>query len=416
MTFAALGLSAPLLRALGELGYDAPTPVQVAAIPAISHGRDLWASAQTGSGKTAAFVLPILERGFSARPSAQGAVSVLILVPTRELAVQTGQAIARYGRHLPATPRTCVAVGGVSIDRQLRALAEGAQLLVATPGRLLDLVEKDALRLASLQTLVLDEADRLLSVGFADQLAALLAQLPADSQRLLFSATFPPKVVALAERLLRDPLRINLDAGATPSADVIQQRVIEVDAGQRTALLLHLLETHAWPQLLVFVASRLAADELALALARAGVRAWPLHGELGQDARTQTLTDFKAGRFQVLVATDLAARGLDIAQLPAVLNFDLPRSAADYTHRVGRTGRAGESGTALSFVSAHNAAHFRLIEKRHHLQLEREHIDGFEPRELAVPVRDPHGGIKGQRKSKKDKLREALARTEPTRR
>jgi superfamily II DNA/RNA helicase len=232
----------------------------------------------------------------------------------------------------------------------------------------------------------------------------------------LFSATFPPKVVALAELLLRDPIRINLDAGATPSASVIQQRVIEVDAGQRSALLQHLLAQHAWPQLLVFVASKLAADELARTLSRAGFRAWPLHGELGQDARTQTLMDFKAGRFQVLVATDLAARGLDIAQLPAVLNFDLPRSAADYTHRIGRTGRAGESGVALSFVSASNAAHFRLIERRHHIQLEREQISGFEPKELAVAVRDEHGGIKGKRKSKKDKLREASARAEPPRR
>jgi ATP-dependent RNA helicase RhlE len=415
MTFASLGLSAPILRALGEFGYEAPTFVQVAAIPAISRGRDLWASAQTGSGKTAAFVLPILERLSMARPPAPDAVQGLIVVPTRELAVQTGQAIARYGRHLAAPIKTCVAVGGMSIDRQRAELADGVQLLVATPGRLLDLATQNALRLCMLQTLVLDEADRLLSLGFADQLAALLALIPSDSQRLLFSATLPPKVVAFAEKLLRDPVRINLDAGATPGADVIQQRVIEVDAGQRTALLLHLLNVHAWPQLLVFVASRLTADDLARTLSRAGIRAWPLHGELGQDARSQTLADFKAGRFPVLVATDLAARGLDIAQLPAVLNFDLPRSAADYTHRIGRTGRAGDSGVALSFVSASTAAHFRLIEKRHRIQLEREQIAHFEPREVAIAVRDANGGIKGKRKSKKDKLREAQARAETTR-
>jgi ATP-dependent RNA helicase RhlE len=415
MTFVSLGLSAPLLLALDELGYEAPTPVQGAAIPVILAGRDLWASAQTGSGKTAAFVLPMLER-LSAARLAERAVRSLILVPTRELAVQTGQAIARYDRHLRAAPKVCVAVGGVAIERQQRALDDGAQLLVATPGRLLDLIEKKTLSLHGLETLVLDEADRLLSLGFADQLAALLALLPGDCQRLLFSATFPPKVVALAEQLLRDPVAINLDAGATPAADVIQQRVIEVDAGQRSALLQHLIAAHAWPQLLVFVASRLAAEELALTLTRAGVRAWPLHGELGQDARTQTLTDFKAGRFQVLVATDLAARGLDIAQLPAVLNFDLPRSAADYTHRIGRTGRAGESGVALSFVSASTAAHFRLIEKRHRIELTRERVPGFEPRENAVAVRDENGGIKGKRKSKKDKLREAQARAEANRR
>ncbi|MDB4976751.1 MAG: ATP-dependent helicase RhlE, partial [Myxococcaceae bacterium] len=324
--------------------------------------------------------------------------------------------VARYGRNLPAPIETCTIVGGVAIERQLRALADGAQLLVATPGRLLDLLEQKALQLGGLETLVLDEADRLLSLGFADELAALLAWLPSDCQRVLFSATFPSKVVTLAEQLLRDPLRINLDAGSTPSADVIEQRVFEVDAGQRSALLQHLLTVHAWPQLLVFVASRDAADELALTLSRAGVRAWPLHGELGQDARTQTLTDFKAGRFRVLVATDLAARGLDIAQLPAVLNYDLPRSAADYTHRIGRTGRAGETGVALSFISASTAPHFRLIEKRHHVQLEREQVPGFEPRELAPLVRDASGGIKGKRKSKKDKLREAQARADAARR
>ena len=236
MTFAFLGLSAPLLRTLEELGYEAPTPVQGAAIPVILAGRDLWASAQTGSGKTAAFVLPLLERLSAPGPSAARTVQALILVPTRELAVQTGQAIARYGRQLGAAPATCVAVGGVAIERQQRALADGAQLLVATPGRLLDLLEQGALSLRELQTLVLDEADRLLSLGFAEQLAALLSLLPGDCQRLLFSATFPPKVVRLAEQLLRDPVAINLDAGATPAADVLEQRVIEVDAGQRGAL------------------------------------------------------------------------------------------------------------------------------------------------------------------------------------
>ncbi len=414
MSFAQLGLSPAVLRSLVELGYDAPTAVQSAAIPAILQGRDLWASARTGSGKTAAFALPILELLSSRPPSSS--VRALIVVPTRELAVQTGQAVARYSRHLPVPIETCVAVGGVAIESQLRALGHGVQLLVATPGRLLDLLEQKMLELSSLQVLVLDEADRLLSLGFSEQLDALVAQLPSDCQRALFSATFPPKVVRLAERLLDDALCINIDAGSTPGAEVIRQRVFEVDVGDRTALLLHLLEVHAWAQLLVFVASKGAADELALTLSRAGVRAWPLHGDLGQDARSQTLADFKAGRFRVLVATDLAARGLDIAQLPAVLNFDLPRSAADYTHRIGRTGRAGETGVALSFVSASTAAHFRLIEKRHQIALERERVAGFEPRELAVPVRDEHGGIKGKRKSKKDKLREAQARATATRR
>ncbi|MET0285664.1 MAG: DEAD/DEAH box helicase [Polyangiales bacterium] len=400
MKFAALGLSAPLLETLDELGYEHATPVQEASIAPLLAGRDLWASARTGSGKTAAFVLPILER---LRPDA--VVQALIVVPTRELAVQIGQSIARYGRHLDIA--TCVAVGGAPIERQLDALANGAQVVVATPGRLLDLRAQGALDFAALETLVLDEADRLLALGFHDELTTLQTQLPTELQRVLFSATFPPKVVALAELILRDPTRINLDSGAAPGADLIEQRVIEVDERARGRLLLHLLQVHAWQQLLVFVASRRAADELAHELSCAGFRAWPLHGELGQDARNQTLADFKARRFQVLVATDLAARGLDIAQLPAVLNFDLPRSAADYTHRIGRTGRAGAAGVAISFISANNAGHFRLIEKRHRLQLEREQVAGFEPRELTPPVRDVNGGIKGKRKSKKDKLREA---------
>lgn len=408
MTFASLGLSAPLLRALAEVGYDAPTPVQTAAIPAILSGSDLWASAQTGSGKTAAFLLPLLERLSANEPVASPAARGLIVVPTRELALQIGEAIQRYAHHL--TVRSTVAVGGVDSAQQVASLRAGADLVVATPGRLLDLVTQGALSLATVETLVLDEADRLLSLGFSEELTALLALLPAQRQCLLFSATFPPKVGNLAKRLLRDPTRINVDAGATPNQELIMQRVIEVDAGQRTALLSHLLASEGWHQALVFVASRVSANDLSTKLVRAGVDAWPLHGELSQDARSETLADFKAGHSRVLVATDLAARGLDISFLPAVVNYDLPRSPMDYAHRIGRTGRAGESGVAVSFVSASSAAHFRLIEKRYKLHLERERVAGFEPRELAPEVRDVHGGIKGKRKSKKDKLREAAAR------
>jgi superfamily II DNA/RNA helicase len=413
MTFASLGLSAPLLRALAELGYGTPTPVQDAAIPAVLRGGDLWASAQTGSGKTAAFVLPLLERLSTSAPASSSAPRALIVVPTRELALQIGEAIQRYTRHRAL--RSAVAVGGVDIATQCAALRAGADLVVATPGRLLDLLTQDMLSLTTVETLVLDEADRLLSLGFSEELAALLTRLPAQRQCLLFSATFPPKVVNLAEQLLREPTRINIDAGATPHEDLIAQRVIEVDTGRRMPLLLHLLETEGWRQALVFVASRISANQISTQLARAGIDAWPLHGELSQGARTETLADFKAGRSRVLVATDLAARGLDIAYLPAVVNYDLPRSPADYAHRIGRTGRAGESGVAVSFVSASTDAHFRLIEKRYKLSLEREQLAGFEPQELAPEVRDVHGGIKGKRKSKKDKLRATAAARHPTR-
>ena len=415
MTFASLHLSEPLLRAVADHAYDAPTPIQAAAIPAILSGRDVWASAQTGSGKTAAFVLPILELLGSGdlrsvrRPTAgaRRPLRVLILVPTRELAAQIGEAIESYGRHLPDGPKTCVVVGGVSINPQMMALRGGADIVVATPGRLLDLVEQNALRLSNVEVLVLDEADRLLSLGFADELARILALLD-RRQNLLFSATFPPAVRALAEELLDEPLRIDVDAGTTlgDAEALIVQRAIEVDAPKRTMLLRHLLETHAWSHALVFVASRYTAEHVAGKLQRAKISAAPLHGELSQGARTQALADFKAKRVQVLVATDVAARGLDITALPAVLNYDLPRSAVDYLHRIGRTGRAGEAGMAISFISADTDAHFRLIERRHHLRLDRERIAGFEPTDLGVPARDPGGGVKGKRKSKKDKLRE----------
>ena len=414
--FGSLGLSEPLVRAVTDVGYETATPIQIEAIPAILEGRDLWASAQTGSGKTAAFVLPILEllsRSDLTRATGRRPLRALVLVPTRELATQIGEAIKSYGRHLRNRPKTMVVIGGVSINPQLMALRGGADVVVATPGRLLDLVDHNALRLDPVEVLVLDEADRMLSLGFADELARVLALIERP-QSLLFSATFPPAVRTLAENLLHEPLRIEVDAGAPLESTqaLIVQRAIEVDAPKRTMLLRHLLQTHAWSHVLVFVASRYAAEHVATKLVRAKISAAPLHGELSQGARTQALADFKAKRIQVLVATDVAARGIDIVRLPAVVNYDLPRSPVDYLHRIGRTGRAGESGVAISFISVDTDAHFRLIEKRHELRLERERIAGFEPTELAASASasDPHGGIKGKRKSKKDKLREAAAR------
>ncbi|HKO50516.1 MAG TPA: DEAD/DEAH box helicase [Polyangiaceae bacterium] len=414
MTFTSLGLSEPLLRAIAELSYQTPTAVQAAAIPAILRGRDVWASAQTGSGKTAAFVLPILQRLSQSRGESSG-VRALVLVPTRELALQIERAAQGLRRYLPASLKICVALGGVSINPQMMALRGGADLLVATPGRLLELAHCNAARLASLETLVLDEADRMFSQGFAKELAEVLALLPAKSQKLLFSATFPEQVATFAERLLHDPERITVDAGPTPGAAFIEQRAVEVDTRTRTPLLRHLLQTHDWPSVLVFVASRHSVEHVASKLTRAGFSALPLHGELSQGARTQALDDLKSLRVRVVVATDLAARGLDVAGLSAVINYDLPRSPTDYAHRIGRTGRAGESGVAISFIAAEGAAHFRLIEKRNELALPRERIAGFEPTDVApvapeAPL-DVNGGVKGKRKSKKDKLREAANKT-----
>ncbi|MCY1036728.1 DEAD/DEAH box helicase [Corallococcus sp. BB11-1] len=412
MTFASLGLSDALTRAVAELGYDDPTPVQRETIPVVLRGGDVWVSAKTGSGKTAAFLLPILE-ALRARPTGSvRPVRAFILVPTRELAAQIVESVQQYGRYLKKPLKTCLAVGGLSANPQMLALRGGADVVVATPGRALDLVEQNALRLGGVETLVLDEADRLFSLGFADELNRLLALLPARRQNLLFSATFPPSVHLFAERLLHEPTRIDAGDGELPTADLIVQRALQVDEPRRTMLLRQLLETHAWSHVLTFVASRYAADHVALKLNRAGIAASSLHGELSQGARTQALADFKAKRVRVLVATDVAARGLDIAQLPAVVNYDLPRSTVDYVHRIGRTGRAGDKGVAISFVTADSEAHFRLIEKRHGLDIPREQLPGFEPTETvspSAPPLDPNGGVKGRRKSKKDKLREAAA-------
>jgi superfamily II DNA/RNA helicase len=407
MPFASLGLSEPLLRAIADQDYDEPTPVQSAVIPAILRDEDVWASAQTGSGKTAAFALPILQR-LSTSPKLRGRfVRALILSPTRELAAQIADSILAYSRFLPEPVKTMAIFGGVSINPQMMDLGGGADVIVATPGRLLDLIAHNAVSLSAVSTLVLDEADRLLDLGFTDEVNRVIALLPAKRQNLLFSATFPPAVHALAAALLHNPLRIEVPAEPA-TAPAILQRAIEVDPPRRTQLLRHLIQENHWPRVLVFVATKYATEHVAEKLRKAGINAQALHGELSQGARTRALADFKAAKIQVLLATDLAARGLDIEQLPVVVNFDLPRSASDYTHRIGRTGRAGESGLAVNFISAGTHVHFRLIEKRHLFALPREQITGFEPEEIAVPPPPPStGGIKGRRKSKKDKLREA---------
>ena len=407
MSFSNLGLSAPLLRAIAERAYTEATPIQTVAIPAVLRGGDVWASAQTGSGKTAAFALPLLQLLAGARRERGRFVRALILVPTRELAAQVGDAFRDFGRYLPEPAlKTLVVYGGVSINPQMIALGGGADIIVATPGRLLDLIAHKAVALSAVSALVLDEADRLFALGFADELTRILALLPGCRQTLFFSATFPPAVWQLAESLLREPTRIEMPTALADAPD-ITQRAIEVDAPQRTQLLRNLIELHAWTRVLVFVATKYATEHVAEKLRRSGIEAAALHGELSQGARTAALGDFKASRIRVLVATDVAARGLDIAGLPVVVNYDLPRSPVDYEHRIGRTGRAGESGVAVNFISVETDAHFRLIEKRNRLDLPREQIAGFEPLDTGKSVPVSTGGVKGKRKSKKDRLREA---------
>jgi len=409
-SFADLGLTPSLVRAAGQHGYSEPTPIQAAAIPAALQGQDLLASAQTGSGKTAAFGLPLLQRHLQSRVREERArgplrTQALVLVPTRELALQVGKFLSDVGRLLLDAPKVVTVFGGVSINPQMMDLRGGADVLVATPGRLLDLVDHNAVHLGHVQLLVLDEADKLLNQGFAEEWARIEGLLPRERQSLFFSATWADEVQALARGMLHEPLRI--DITPAPVAEIVQ-RAIAVDAPRRTQLLRHLIQTEAWTQVLVFVATQYATELVADKLGRAGIDAASLHGDMSQGARVDTLEAFKAGRLRVLVATDVAARGLHVAGLPVVVNFDLPRSTADYTHRIGRTGRAGQPGLAVSFVSAGTEGHFRLIEKRQQQRVPREQIQGFEPTEVATPDQAV-GGIKGARKSKKDKLREAAA-------
>ncbi|NIJ93594.1 superfamily II DNA/RNA helicase [Xanthomonas campestris] len=423
MSFAHLSLSPQLQpffdTALARAGHHTPTPIQQQAIAPMLQGRDLIAMAQTGSGKTLAYALPLLQQRCLAPDVAPRVLGALVLVPTRELAAQVEDTLRQLAAHLPRRLKIVAATGGSSINPQLLALRGGADIVVATPGRLLDLVDHNALRLGEVATLVLDEADRLLELGFGAELDRILALLPAQRQSVLFSATFPPGIASLAKRRLRDPLRITVDA--TPeAAPAIEQRAIAVDAGQRTQLLRHLLQEHGWSHVLVFVASRHTAEKVAEKLTKTGINAQPLHGELSQGRRERTLHAFKQREVQVLVATDLAGRGIDIDALPAVVNYDLPRSTVDYTHRIGRTARAGASGLAISFITAESQPQWRLIEKRQGLRVPTSVVAGFEPTLAATTpaTQTPHvgtrapddnGGIKGRRPSKKDKQRAAAA-------
>ncbi len=413
MPFSSFGLSPALLLGVADKAYQAPTPIQLAALPAALQGRDVLASAQTGSGKTVAFALPLLQRLEQAAPGTPRLLRALVLVPTRELAAQVGEEIRSLGAHLSPPLKVSIVFGGVSINPQMLRLRGGTDIMVATPGRLIDLVEHNALALSNVALLVLDEADRLFDLGFAEELSRILALLPAQRQNLFFSATFPPVVQTLAQTLLRDPVRVTIESVPETAPDIVQ-RAIEVDVGRRTQLLLHLIKQNHWSRVLVFVATKHAAEMVADKLRKGRINAEPFHGNLSQGKRTQVLADFKASRLKVVIATDVAARGLDIAELPVVVNYDLPRSALDYTHRIGRTGRAGQSGIAVSFVSAESEAHLRLIEKNHNLKLPREQVDGYEPTPSAAPVTGlpespANGGIKGRRPSKKDNLRAGAA-------
>lgn len=401
MSFADLGLFAPLLQRLDELGYRSPTAVQRATIAAVLKGRDVLAAAQTGSGKTAAFALPLLQQLSCAGPRvAANSVRALVLVPTRELAEQVQQSVQRYAEGLPL--RSYAVYGGVSINPQMMALRKGVDLLVATPGRLLDLYRQNAVGFAQLQALVLDEADRMLDLGFARELDELFCALPRRRQTLLFSATFSESIRQMAGELLRDPLQVETSPRNAAAASV-QQQLIVVDKKRKSELFLHLLRRRCWGQVLVFGKTRKGVDELEQLLLAQGISADSIHGDKPQPARLRALQRFKDGQVQVLVATDVAARGLDIDQLPLVVNLDLPQVAEDYVHRIGRTGRAGATGQALSLVCADEVERLLAIEQLIGQVLPRSEEEGFSP-EHRVPQTTATGQLLKKPKKPKQKL------------
>lgn len=376
MTFDELGLSAPILKAIAAQGYSEPSPIQAKAIPAILAAHDVMAAAQTGTGKTAGFTLPILERLSVGRRAGSNQARTLILTPTRELAAQVGESVALYGKHLNL--RSAVVFGGVKINPQMMKLRRGVDILVATPGRLMDLHSQNAVRFDHLEVLVLDEADRMLDMGFIHDIKRIIGLLPKRRQNLMFSATFSDDIRQLAKGLVRNPIEISVSPRNTTAASV-EQWICPVDKKRKGPLLIKLIKEGGWDQALVFTKTKHGANKLTKQLDAAGITAAAIHGNKSQGARTRALADFKAGEIRILVATDIAARGLDIEQLPQVVNFDLPNVAEDYVHRIGRTGRAGATGQAISLVSADEVDLLSDIERLTQKLLERREIDGFEP-------------------------------------
>ena len=384
-SFARLGLSAELVRAVADQGYQLPTPVQAQAIPVILSGRDVLAGAQTGTGKTAGFTLPLLQRlaGSPVASPTRRVVRALILTPTRELAAQVEQSVRSYGRHLPL--RSTLIYGGVGIGPQIDALRRGVDILVATPGRLLDHVGQKTADLSKVEILVLDEADRMLDMGFIRDIRRILALLPAKRQNLLFFATFSDDIRGLADGLLHAPALIEV-ARRNAESELVAQRVHPVDSSRKRDLLAHLVSSGDWRQVLVFARTKHGANRLAQQLEKDGIEATAFHGNKSQGARTRALAGFKAGTVRVLVATDIAARGLDIEELPHVVNFDLPNVPQDYVHRIGRTGRAGSTGEAISLVSPDERLYLADIEKLLRRRIESRVVPGFEPGQ-AAPTR-----------------------------
>lgn len=411
MPFSRLKLSNALQQLLQDNNYTKPTPIQEKVIPLVLDKKDIMAQAQTGSGKTASFVLPILELLSQTPTEGKRKIKVLVLTPTRELTLQVAEAFTFFGKAFTPKPKVVSVIGGEGIGDQIYAIQKGCDVIVATSGRFLDVLSKKQMSLENLEFLVLDEADKMLNLGFTEELNAILEAIPSKRQNLLFSATYPEKMLDIASRVTQVSVKVSVE-DETPTVETIKQRVIEVNPENRGPLLRHLLKTQKYKRVLVFMANKRATDNIAEKFKKRGYLAESFHGDLSQEDRNFTIDAFKANKIQILFSTDIISRGLHIEGIDCVINFDLPRSPADYIHRIGRTGRAGEKGVAISFIGHDEQAHFKTIEKRSQIKLEREQIEGFEltgdaPRRVKGPA-----PVKGKKKSKKDKLRELKAKEE----
>jgi len=396
MSFTNLGLSAPLLKAIKAQGYDTPTPIQQKAIPVVIEGKDVLAAAQTGTGKTAGFTLPLLERLSQKQPHMHAKqIRALVLTPTRELAAQVAQSIEDYGKYTPY--RSTVIFGGVGINPQLATIRKGVDIVIATPGRLLDIAGQKGIDFSKLECLILDEADRMLDMGFIHDIKKLMKLMPQKRQTLLFSATFSPEIKKLASGLLKDPVLVEV-ARQNKTADQISQVVHFVDKGRKRELLSQLIKAKDWRQVLVFTRTKHGANKLTKQLEEYGISAAAIHGNKSQGARTKALASFKANEIRVLVATDIAARGIDIDQLPHVVNYELPNVPEDYVHRIGRTGRAGQSGEAVSLVCVDEHKLLFDIEKFTKSEIPKVEIEAFkpDPNIKAEPIQNGRGGGKGR--------------------
>ena len=404
MSFSKFNLLPQIEEALTFYDYKNPTKIQDEVIPKIFESLDILAKAQTGSGKTASFVLPILNNWLNNIPSGKSKIKTLVLTPTRELTQQVSLTFSNFSTYFEKKPKVVSIIGGESIGDQLLEIQKGCDVVVATPGRLLDILSKKQIDLSNIDFFVVDEADKMLDLGFTEELEKILEVLPQKRQNLLFSATYPEKMLKIASKITSNPTSIEIEE--TPVVNTINQRAISINKENRSALLQYLIKNNKWERVLVFMANNRATDNLSMKFKKFGFKAQSFHGDLEQDDRNYTLEEFKKKNIEILFSSDISARGLHIDDIDCVINYDLPRSADDYVHRIGRTGRAGKSGVAISFITHENEDHFKLIQKRSKINLKKEEIEGFELSGTALPKEKGQEAIKGKRKSKKDKLRE----------